>query len=81
MLIEQEDHWILTVLGYGAEHHPPTDEQGYLDFIASVAPPDVLAAIRDAEPLSELVTPRLSRQPAPPLRTPQALPGWAARGR
>ena len=39
MLIEQEDHGILTVSGYGAKHHPPTDEQGYLAFIASVAPP------------------------------------------
>ena len=56
MLLEQEDHWILTVSGYGAKHHPPTDEQGYLEFIASVAPPDVLTAIRDAEPLSEIVT-------------------------
>ena len=28
MLIAQEDHWILTVSGYGAEHHPPTDEDG-----------------------------------------------------
>jgi 2-polyprenyl-6-methoxyphenol hydroxylase-like FAD-dependent oxidoreductase len=56
MLIEQEDHWILTVSGYGAEHHPPTDERGYLGFIASFAPPDVLAAIRDGEPLSEIVT-------------------------
>jgi 2-polyprenyl-6-methoxyphenol hydroxylase-like FAD-dependent oxidoreductase len=56
MLIEQEDHWILTASGYGAEHHPPTDERGYLDFIASVAPPDVMAAICEAEPLSEIVT-------------------------
>jgi len=56
MLIAQEDHWILTVSGYGAEHHPPTDEDGYLGFIASVAPPDVLAAIRDSEPLGDLVT-------------------------
>jgi 2-polyprenyl-6-methoxyphenol hydroxylase-like FAD-dependent oxidoreductase len=55
MLIEQKDHWILTVSGYGADHHPPTDERGYLEFIASVAPPDVLAAIREAEPLSEIV--------------------------
>jgi 2-polyprenyl-6-methoxyphenol hydroxylase-like FAD-dependent oxidoreductase len=55
MLVEQEDHWILTVYGYGAEHHPPTDQQGYLEFIASVAPADVLAAIRDAEPLTEIV--------------------------
>jgi 2-polyprenyl-6-methoxyphenol hydroxylase-like FAD-dependent oxidoreductase len=56
MLIEQEAHWILTVSGYGAEHHPPTGERGYVDFIATVAPPDVMAAIREAEPLSEIVT-------------------------
>ena len=56
MLIEQEDHWILTVSGYGTKHHPPTNEQGNLEFIASVAPPDVLAALREAEPLSEIVT-------------------------
>lgn len=56
MLMEQEDHWILTASGYGAEHRPPTDETSYLAFIASVAPPDVLAAIRTAEPLSDPVT-------------------------
>jgi 2-polyprenyl-6-methoxyphenol hydroxylase-like FAD-dependent oxidoreductase len=56
MLIAQEDHWILTASGYGAAHHPPTDEEGYLAFIASVAPPDVLGAIRESEPLGELVT-------------------------
>jgi 2-polyprenyl-6-methoxyphenol hydroxylase-like FAD-dependent oxidoreductase len=56
MLIAQEDHWILTVSGYGVEHHPPTDEEGYLEFIATVTPPDVLAAIRDSEPLGDLVT-------------------------
>ena len=55
-LIAQEDHWILTAFGYGAEHHPPTDEKGYLEFVATVAPPDVLAAIRDSEPLGNLVT-------------------------
>jgi 2-polyprenyl-6-methoxyphenol hydroxylase-like FAD-dependent oxidoreductase len=56
MLIQQEDHWILTVSGYGAENHPPTNERGYLEFIATFAPPDVLAAIREAEPLSEIVS-------------------------
>jgi flavin-dependent dehydrogenase len=55
-LIAQEDHWILTAFGYGAEHHPPVDEEGYLAFAATVAPPDVLAAIRGAEPLGDLVT-------------------------
>jgi 2-polyprenyl-6-methoxyphenol hydroxylase-like FAD-dependent oxidoreductase len=56
MLIAQEDHWILTVSGYGTEHHPPTDEEGYLEFIATVTPPEVLAAIRESEPLGDLVT-------------------------
>lgn len=56
MLVEQEDHWILTVSGYGAEHRPPMDEDGYLAFVGSVAPSDVLEAIRQAEPLTELTT-------------------------
>lgn len=56
LLIAQEDHSILTVSGYGVEHHPPTDDEGYLEFVATVAPPDVLAAIRDSEPLGDLVT-------------------------
>ena len=55
-LIAQENHWILTAFGYGGEHHPPTDEQGYLAFVATVAPPDVLTAIRESEPLTEIVT-------------------------
>jgi 2-polyprenyl-6-methoxyphenol hydroxylase-like FAD-dependent oxidoreductase len=55
-LIAQEDHWIVTASGYGAEHHPPTDDDGYLEFIATVAPPDVVAAISESEPLGELVT-------------------------
>jgi 2-polyprenyl-6-methoxyphenol hydroxylase-like FAD-dependent oxidoreductase len=57
-LIAQEDHWILTGFGYGPEHRPPTDEEGYLDFMATVAPSDVLAAIRASEPLSDLVAHR-----------------------
>jgi 2-polyprenyl-6-methoxyphenol hydroxylase-like FAD-dependent oxidoreductase len=54
-LFAQEDHWILTAFGYGDRHHPPTDETGYLDFIETVAHPDVLAAIRDADPLTDIV--------------------------
>jgi 2-polyprenyl-6-methoxyphenol hydroxylase-like FAD-dependent oxidoreductase len=57
-LIAQEDHSILTAFGYGAEHHPPTDDEGFLAFAATVAPPDMLAAIRDSEPLGPLVTHR-----------------------
>jgi 2-polyprenyl-6-methoxyphenol hydroxylase-like FAD-dependent oxidoreductase len=55
-LIAQENHWIMTAFGYGDENHPPTDEEGYLAFVATVAPTDVLAAIRESEPLTEIVT-------------------------
>ena len=55
-LIAQEEHWILTAFGYGAEHHPPTDEEGFLEFVATVVPPDVLATIRDSEPITEILT-------------------------
>jgi 2-polyprenyl-6-methoxyphenol hydroxylase-like FAD-dependent oxidoreductase len=52
----EADRWLLTLAGYGAEHHPPADEQGFTRFAADVGPPDVVAAIRDAEPLDEIVT-------------------------
>jgi 2-polyprenyl-6-methoxyphenol hydroxylase-like FAD-dependent oxidoreductase len=44
------------LIGYGPEHSPPTDDAGYLDFLAGVAPADVLAAVTAAEPLDEVVT-------------------------
>jgi 2-polyprenyl-6-methoxyphenol hydroxylase-like FAD-dependent oxidoreductase len=56
-LLAQEDGVrLLTLSGYGAAHRPPTGEHGYLRFAATVAPPDVFAAIRDAEPLGPVVT-------------------------
>jgi 2-polyprenyl-6-methoxyphenol hydroxylase-like FAD-dependent oxidoreductase len=60
-LIAQEgDRWILTLAGY-AGHHPPTGEDGFLTFACAVAPPHIFAAIRDAEPLSDV---RAHRFPA-----------------
>src|SRR5262249_61536980 len=40
---------------------PPTDEDGFPAFARSVAPPHIFAAIRDAEPLSDI---RAHRFPA-----------------
>jgi 2-polyprenyl-6-methoxyphenol hydroxylase-like FAD-dependent oxidoreductase len=54
MFAEEEDRWILTVFGYQG-HHPPTDPEGFLGFVQAVAPPDVFAAVRDAEPLDDVV--------------------------
>lgn len=56
-LFAQEDGaWLLTLVGYGPQHRPPTDDSGYLDFVESVAPPDVFDAIRHASALDDVVT-------------------------
>jgi 2-polyprenyl-6-methoxyphenol hydroxylase-like FAD-dependent oxidoreductase len=52
---QEHGRWLLTLAGYRG-HHPPTDEEGFLAFAESVAPPDVAAAIRRAEPLGDVVT-------------------------
>jgi 2-polyprenyl-6-methoxyphenol hydroxylase-like FAD-dependent oxidoreductase len=55
-LLEQEHGgWICTLSGYGTAHRPPTEERGFLDFLASVAPADVVEAVREAEPVGDFV--------------------------
>jgi 2-polyprenyl-6-methoxyphenol hydroxylase-like FAD-dependent oxidoreductase len=54
MFAQEGDRWVLTAIGYEG-HHPPTDPEGFLAFVETVAPPDVLATIRDAEPLDGIV--------------------------
>ena len=56
LFAQENDEWILTLVGYGAAHRPRAEETGFLDFLASVAPPDVASAVRDAEPLGEIAT-------------------------
>ena len=50
------DRWLLTLGGYGSENHPPSDDEGFMEFVGNVGPPDVAEVIRDAEPLDEIVT-------------------------
>jgi 2-polyprenyl-6-methoxyphenol hydroxylase-like FAD-dependent oxidoreductase len=45
---------LLTLTGIGHANHPPADDEGFLAFAAAIAPPDVAAAIRAAEPTSEI---------------------------
>ena len=54
LFAQEQDRWILTAIGYDG-HHPPTDPEGFLAFVETIAPPDVFAAIRDAEPLDDIV--------------------------
>jgi 2-polyprenyl-6-methoxyphenol hydroxylase-like FAD-dependent oxidoreductase len=57
LFAQERDRWILTAIGYDG-HHPPTDPEGFLAFVETIAPPDVFAAIREAEPLDDIVAHR-----------------------
>jgi flavin-dependent dehydrogenase len=57
LFAEEQDRWVLTLIGYD-RHHPPADPEGFLTFAEHVAPPDVFAAICDAEPLDDIVAHR-----------------------
>lgn len=48
------DRWIVGI-GGAAPNSPPTDEAGYLDFARSLSNPAIYEAIKDAEPLSEIL--------------------------
>lgn len=48
--------WLLTAVGWGKAHRPPTADHEYLDFIASFAPADIVRALRESTPLDEIVT-------------------------
>ncbi|WP_394831511.1 hypothetical protein LVJ94_33870 [Pendulispora rubella] len=45
--------WHVTLSGYAGDH-PPTDEEGFLRFAASLDAPDLHEALRDATPLSPI---------------------------
>jgi 2-polyprenyl-6-methoxyphenol hydroxylase-like FAD-dependent oxidoreductase len=51
------DRWMVTPVGY-AGHHPPGDDAGFDDFVASVAPPWLADALKRGEPLGPIVTHR-----------------------
>jgi pimeloyl-ACP methyl ester carboxylesterase/2-polyprenyl-6-methoxyphenol hydroxylase-like FAD-dependent oxidoreductase len=55
LFAQEGDRWLLTVAGYG-DHRPPTDEDGFDAFLATVAPADLLATLRAGEPLDEIVS-------------------------
>ena len=55
LFAEEDERWVLTTIGYDG-HHPPADPEAFLAFVETIAPPDVLAAISDAEPLDDIVT-------------------------
>ncbi|HEY8491058.1 MAG TPA: monooxygenase [Dehalococcoidia bacterium] len=58
VLIAQEgDRWMVTLAGYLGDY-APSDESGFLEYARNLAAPDIYEALKDAEPLSDLVTAR-----------------------
>jgi 2-polyprenyl-6-methoxyphenol hydroxylase-like FAD-dependent oxidoreductase len=51
----ENDTWLFTVSGY-ADHHPAADYQSMVDFAAQFTPPHMVAALRTAEPLTDVST-------------------------
>jgi pimeloyl-ACP methyl ester carboxylesterase/2-polyprenyl-6-methoxyphenol hydroxylase-like FAD-dependent oxidoreductase len=58
LFAQEGGRWILGLGGYGPEHRPPSDPEGFAAFAATVAPPDVLEAIEAAESVDEIATHR-----------------------
>jgi 2-polyprenyl-6-methoxyphenol hydroxylase-like FAD-dependent oxidoreductase len=54
MMAQEGDRWIVTLAGYHGDH-PPTDEQGYLEFARRLPVPDVYTLIASATPLTDPV--------------------------
>ena len=52
LFAQEHGRWLLTLQGFKADR-PPADADGFLAFAASIAPPEVMAAIRDAEMLDD----------------------------
>lgn len=50
----EKDRWIATLQG-GDRDYPPTDDVGFLEFTRSLRSPLMYEAIRDAEPLTDIV--------------------------
>ncbi|GAA4095555.1 FAD-dependent oxidoreductase [Actinomadura miaoliensis] len=50
--VEGDARWLLTLVGYAG--HPPTDEEGFMEFARTVAPDETFAMLKDSEPLSEI---------------------------
>ncbi len=53
-IVQQENHtWIVTLEGFVA-HHPPTEADEWLEAAVALTPPQCAAALREAEPITDI---------------------------
>ena len=55
LLAQEDDRWIVTLGGYLGDE-APSDDRGFVEFAGSLPKPEIYEAIKDAEPLSPLVS-------------------------
>ena len=51
----EADRWIVTAGGWAGDY-PPSDEQGFLEFIRTLPVPDIYNILTKAKPLSDIIT-------------------------
>jgi 2-polyprenyl-6-methoxyphenol hydroxylase-like FAD-dependent oxidoreductase len=59
LAVEGGQH-MLTLTGTGPENTPPTEEPGFIDFLATAAPPDIVEAVLAAESFETIASYRFS---------------------
>ncbi|MEU6865827.1 FAD-dependent monooxygenase [Streptomyces sp. NPDC046876] len=50
---QENGSWVMSLHSYGS-HRTPVDDEEFLDFAATIAPPDVMKELRRAEPLDPI---------------------------
>jgi hypothetical protein len=55
LMAQEGNRWVVSVGGYLGDH-APTDHHGFLEYVRSLATPDIYDVIKDAEPFGEPIS-------------------------
>ena len=50
---QEGGRYIVSTGGFGAEHHPPADQEALMEYAAAAAPEDLRDVVREAEPTDD----------------------------
>ena len=72
---QEGGRYIVSTGGFGAEHHPPADQDALLEYAAAAAPDDLRDVVREAEPTDDRRDPAVPVGRAAALRPARRDPG------
>ncbi|WP_158702047.1 hypothetical protein [Kitasatospora sp. MMS16-BH015] len=49
---QENETWVLSLYGFGKDHHPPTAPERFLSFAEGLLTPETCRALREAEPIT-----------------------------